>query len=405
MTSEAEHRATVLMELEAGRIPLEAALETLGCSRRHLNRLRAKVLAEGPAGLNHGNLGRVPWHALGDQLRHRVVELYRQKRYFGMNFHQFTEMIAEHEGIVVSRSVVHRWLRAEGISPPRPQRRRRHRRRRTRSTSQGHMLQWDASVHRWVPHLPKFAILAAVDDATGKLWVSVRPTEDLQGYMELMEQIFTSVGIPRIAYTDGFSSFGQKGHRDRTYDAQKRETAQLKRALRQLGVQHITAGSAPAKGRVERIFDTLQDRLVSHLRFDQVADMEDVFRSIVGYVRNHNLRFTKSPHNPQPAWREWPKHLTPGEIFCRQEARVVRKDSTITFYGTVIDLPPNKDGSSRYRQRVDVLTSFTGAITVKHGPERMAIVLPPQKAPNPGLSAELSGIRSDRLSEPLRDRI
>ena len=241
------------------------------------------------------------------------------------------------------------------------------------------MLQLDGSEHRWVEHLPKFVILAAIDDATGKLWVVIRPTEDLQGYMELLEKVCTTAGVPGIAYTDGFSSFGTK--RRGRQGQKERETAQLKRLLRQLGIQHITARSAPAKGRVERSFNTLQDRLIAHLRADEVRTMDDVVRSIGMYVMSHNLRFTVPPARP-PAWRPWPSHLSPAEVFCRHETRVVRNDSTITFYGKVIDLPAAPDGASRARQQIDVLTGFDGTITVKHGAERLALILP-RKAPKP----------------------
>lgn len=390
------------MELEAGRISAEEALEALQCGERHLRRLRARILERGPVALNHGNMGRTPWHALGADLRDRVIAMYREDRFWGMNFHQFTEMIGEHEGILISRPVVHRWLKGAGIAPPRPQRRRRHRKRRQRSASEGHMVQLDASEHRWVAHLPKFTIFAAVDDATGKLWVFVRPTEDLQGYMELLKKLCITAGIPRIAYTDGFSSFGK--NRRCTPEQIRTEKAQLKRVLKQLGIQHITAGSAPAKGRVERVFNTLQDRLIAHLKFDHVQTMEDVLVSLANYVRSHNRRFAKPAHS-EPVWREWPKHLSPDEVFCRLETRVVRKDNSIVFYGTVIDLPPAKDGSSRYRQRLDVLTDFKGSTTVKHGQDRLALVLTAKTAKFRPQANSTKITSADRIPELLADRI
>ena len=409
MSTKAEHRATVLMELETGHISLEAALASLECCERHLRRLRAVLLAKGPLGLNHGNLGRLPWHALDHSTRDRAVSLYREPRYFGTNFHQFTEWLAEREGIVVSRPVVHRWLTADGIAPPHPQKRRkRHRRRRERSAREGHMIQLDGSLHRWVAHLPKFVIMSAVDDATSKLWLGIRPTEDVRAYMDLLKKVCTSVGRPHIAYTDGFSSFGKS----QRFSAEKRksDTAQLKRVLKQLGVQHITAGSAPAKGRVERSFNTLQDRLVSHLRADQVETMDDVARSLVGYERNHNLRLAKPAHDPQPAWKPWPPQLTPDEVFCLHDVRVVRNDNTIVFLGRIIDLPPAPGNASRAKQRVDVLTGFDGTTTVKQGNERLALVLPARsqipKRPKRANQTHSSQITSaDRIPELLADRI
>jgi hypothetical protein len=266
------------------------------------------------------------------------------------------------------------------------------------------MIQLDGSDHRWVPHLPKFVILAAIDDATSKIWVVLRPSEDLRGYMELLKKVCASAGMPCIAYTDGFSSFGG---RSRRYASQQRksDTAQLKRVLQQLGIHHITAGSAPAKGRVERSFNTLQDRLVSHFRADQVQTMEDVLHSLKGYVRNHNLRFTKPAHDQQPAWKPWPETLTPDEVFCIRDVRVVRNDNTIVFNNQVIDLPPGPNSSSRAKQRVEVLRGFDGAITVKHGPDRLALVIPVPEASRHRSQPKSKLIRSaDRVPELLADR-
>ena len=409
MTEKAEHRAMVLMELESRRISPEAALADLACTPRHLRRLRERFRGGGAVALNHGNLGRVPWHAVDAGLLEKVVALAREERYAGTNFHQYTEFLAEREGIVVSRPVVHRALTAAGIGAPKPQKRRaRHRQRRERSAAEGHMLQLDGSLHKWVPHLPKFCILCGIDDATGKIWLKIRPTEDIQGYMELLEEICTTVGLPRIAYTDGFTSFG--ANRRFTPKLSTQDKAQLKRLLKQLGIHHIKAGSPEAKGRVERSFLTLQDRLISHLRADQVQTMADVERSLAGYVRNHNLRFTHPPHTPEAAWRPWPELLTPVEVFCLHDVRTVRNDNTVSFRGLIIDLPPAEHDASRRKQRVDVLLGFGGTITVKHGVERLALVfgVPPKirNASKPAPKPDSHQITSaDRIPELLADRI
>ena len=368
----------VLTELEAGRIAPEAAVTNLGLGPRQLRRLRKRFLAGGPVTLNHGNLGRQPWHAVDQKTKDLVVSIYLQPEYLGMNFHQFTEFLAERHGIILSRPVVHRILRAAGIAPPHPQRRRkRHRKRRERSAQEGYMLQLDASKHLWVEHLPEFAIPNATDDATSQICFLDRPTEDLWGYMFLLREICTTKGIPRVVYTDGLSAFGAKNTNSPHW---KRNLAQLEKVLQLLGIQHITAGSPEAKGRVERTFLTLQDRLVSHLRADRVETMEEVRRSYRTYQRNHNLRFAKPPADPMPAWRPWPQELNPDEVFCLHHVRTVRNDNTIVFLGLVIDLPPGPKNSSLARQRVEVLKSYDGTLVVKQGQTRLALVLPVKAA-------------------------
>jgi transposase len=380
MTEQAYDRAGVLLELEGGRLSVAEAASALEVSERWIRALRRRLRRRGVTGLNHGNVGRTPWHAYPDEVKDHIVALAKDPRYEGMNQHQFTEYLAEHEGILVSRPVVHRILRAAEIAAPRPKRRAKaYHGRRERSARAGHMVQMDASLHQWVPHLPKFTIVAGIDDATGYLWLFIREKEDTQGYMQVVREITTTVGVPRILYTDRHGMFGTS-----TQFAKERKVGmtQLQRAFRQLGIRLIRAKSPEAKGRVERVFDTLQDRLVSHFRFDQVQTMDEVERSLRTYLRNHNKRFTHPAREEKSAWRLWPTTLQPDDVFCFQYTRVVRNDNTITFFRQIIDLPPAPHNGSRAKHRVTVLQSFDGTLRVMDEGVLLTLVMP-RRPPDP----------------------
>ena len=406
MTEQAHIRAGILLEVEAGRLAPSEAAAALKISERYLRMLRGKLKHGGPTALNHGNVGRVPWHAFGAELKDHIVSLALSPRYEEMNQHQFTEYLAKYEGIVVSRSFVHRTLRQKGIRSPRPhKRRKRYFKRRTRSAAMGQMVQLDASFHRWVKSLPKFAIVAGIDDATSYLWLAIRPQEDSQGYMEVLRQITAKHGIPRSLYTDGFNSMHGQSQRFKAAAKKKADQAQLKRAFRQLGIRTVIRAHTPqAKGRIERSFDTLQDRLSAHFRFDEVQTMQDVERSMRSYLRNHNKRFAHPPRATKSVFRKWPAHLAADDVFCWRYIRVVRNDNTISFNNLVVDLPPTPNNESLAKCRVDVLENFDGSLAVKHEGRLLAMVMP--KAARPHRRSDLpKAVIAERISAPLAEQV
>ena len=377
MTDRAEHRANILQHLEAGRLSETDAREHLDVGNRHLRRLRTTLREDGIKGLVHGNQGRLPANALAVETRSRIEELARQPRYLEINHSYFTELLASEEGIFVSTSTATRILQAAGIKPPRQKRRKKCFRRRTPRRCAGMLVQMDGSDHRWVEHLPEFTIVAGVDDATGRLWAVIRPTEDARGYFDLFRAIVTDVGLPEAVYTDQHSIFGpSRKYKKQDVLGKPLNLSQLQRALSEVKVRHIKANTPQAKGRIERNFDTLQDRLVSWFRYEEITTMEAAHRSLARYLVQHNRRFTRLAADPALAWRPWPRDQALDDVLCFKHTRKVRNDNTIRFAAAAIDLPPGPRNSSYARHHVTVLQAFDGTLRVVRDRHVLAVVVP-----------------------------
>ncbi len=369
---EQSSKAHVLARLIAGKMPLEEAALLLGRSERTVWRLKARFLAAaGPEGLAHGNCGRAPANRIDAELRATIVA-FAKDGYAGLNDSHLADLLVEREGMQVSRSSVQRILRAHGIASPRTHRAPKYRSRRDRRAAQGMLVQLDGSPHRWFgPEAPEASLLLAVDDATGEPLAAIfREQEDAAGYLELLRQLLTRYGVPLAVYSDRHSSFratvrGQQ----KLFDAKgrEREATQLGRAFAELDVEQIFANSPQAKGRVERIHGTFQDRLVAELRLAGIRDIDAANRFLPSYLTRYSARFAKPPQDPVPAWRPLPAGVSIESVCCLKYSRLVAADNTISFAGQVLQLPPKGLKGSWRHERVEVRHHLDGSFGV-HAP-------------------------------------
>ena len=366
-----DRRVLVLTRLIAGKVePAEAAL-LLGLSVRSIRRLRARYLERGPATLAHGNRGRRPAHALDAALAARVVALAKTT-YPGCNDSHLAELLAEREGITLSRASVRRILRAAGLKSPRRHRPARYHGRRERRVAAGMLVQLDGSKARWFGAAQPFAtLIAAIDDATSEVvGATFREQEDAAGYFSVLAQLLAQRGVPLAVYSDRHGIFQvDRGVRESRAEelAGVREPTQLGRAFAELGVETIFAHSPQAKGRVERLFGTLQDRLVSELRLAGITTIEGANRFLPTYLPRHNARFAVPPAEPRPAWRALPAALPIEAVCCFKYSRQVATDNTVRFLGMTLQLPPRGTHWSWSGQRVELRQHLDGAFSV-HAP-------------------------------------
>jgi len=363
-----QRRVQVLMQLAGGVISSGQAAELLSLSERQVRRLAAALGSDGPAGLIHGNRGRRPSNAVSEAVTARVIEL-ATTTYRGFNQHHLTEMLAEHEGIDLSWSSVRRILGAAGVPAVRRRRPPRHRSRRDRYPREGLLLQLDASRHDWLEERgPRLSLVGAIDDATGLVpWACFREQEDAHGYFLLMRQVVRRHGIPVAVYSDQHSIFVTTKTavpiEDQLEGDEARPT-QFGRLLHELGVTLILARSPQAKGRIERLWGTFQDRLTSELRLAGAATRGDAEQVLSRYLVRHNRRFTIPAADPARAWLPWPATLRPDEVFCFKYQRVVAHDNTVRFGPQQIDIPANRQRISYARARVEVHQRFDGSLRI-----------------------------------------
>lgn len=366
----------VVERIERGTLTIAEGAQVLGLSRRQMQRLRGKVKVLGAAGVIHGNTGRAPKHKTADLISERVVELWRDK-YTGFNDQHFTEKLEAEEGLVLSRSTVRRMLRAAGIGSARKRRPPKHRRRRDRRPQAGQMILWDGSRHDWLERRgPRLCLMAAIDDATGELLPGAHFVEQecTLGYLRVLREIVKQKGVPLSAYMDRHGTL-KRNDRNWTLEEQlagRQEPTQVKRALDDLGIQVIYALSPQAKGRVERLWGTLQDRLVSELRLVKASTIEHANEVLAAYTPEHNRRFAIEPEEAAQAWRSCPPGLKPEEVCALQYARVVQNNNTVRVGSRIIDIRQNPMRSTYAKASVIVRHLLDGGYRVYFGNQVIA---------------------------------
>jgi transposase len=379
-----EQRAFVLNQVLAGQLTSQQAAELLGVSLRQLRRLKDRYRTAGVRGLIHGNRGRSPTHRLAESVRQRVVEL-AQTTYVGFNWQHLTEKLQADEGLCLSRSSVRRLLSEAGLAAVRPRRAPRRRRRRERVPQEGLLLQADGSRHQWLgPDGPYWTLVGGIDDATGKVpWAVFREQEDAAGYMAWLEHVVQHEGVPVALYVDRHGIFKQNRKR-KTLQEQLAGAwlpTQFGRVLQELGITLIQARSPQAKGRVERLWGTFQDRLVSELRLAGVTTLEDANRVLCRFLEDFNRRFAVPAANPELAYRPCPVGFKPEEVFCFKYQRLVASDNTVQFGQQRLQILGSAQRPSYARACVEVHERLDGQLAVVHHGECLATAEAPLEAP------------------------
>ena len=375
----------VLNEVETGKITLRGAAEVLGLSSRHVRRILAAYREEGAQALEHGNRGRKPSNALDESLIVRVVEL-AQSIYAGCNVQHFTELLAERENITLCRSSVRLILLKAGIKGPRKRRAPKHRSRRERYPREGMLLQTDGSHHDWLEGRgPYLTLIGAIDDATGKVPHALfRDEEDAQGYTLLLRQIVACYGIPIALYHDGHGIFERSEKEPETIEEQlegKRKLTQFGRIMEELGIVSITSRSPQAKGRIERLWETFQDRLVSELRIAGASNADEANEVLWRFLPRHNQRFAVPAREPGLAYRELPKGFDPDQVFCFKHQRTVGRDNVIRFEDHRLQIVPTNGRSSYVKAKVEVHERMDGSLAVYYKGQCLATKPAPPEAP------------------------
>lgn len=288
--------------------------------------------------------------------------------------------------MAISRESVRRLRRALGRPAVHRRRPAQHRARRPREQAAGQLLQLDGSPFDWLEGRgPAMTLLGAIDDATSTVVaLHFRPTEDLHGYATLLHQVFTTVGLPVALYGDGVNILVRT---DRHWSlaeqlAGTQAPTHLGRVLQDLGIGYVQARSPQGKGRVERLWGTLQDRLVSELRLRTVRTRAAANAFLPAFLADFNRRFARPPAQPQAVWRRPPSDLDL-VLSCRY-TRVVARDNTLRLGPRWLQIPRGPRGRSYARQRVEVRELLDGRLIVVAAAQVIA------RAPGPGPDFTLS---------------
>lgn len=361
MNAQDQQRIDILGRWREGAFGVTEASALLGCSDRTAWRLMARFRTQGVDGIVHGNRGRASPGRLGLITRERIVELART-RYRGVNDSHLAELLAEDERIVIGRSSLQRLLRRAGVGTTRKRRAPKYRSRRERMPQAGLLVQIDGSPHDWLEGRgPRLTLVGAIDDATGAIVAATfAPVEDGRAYLTILARLCRDHGVPAAVYRDRSGIFAPVRPGGPLGDA----GTQVGRAFAELGIASIAAASAQAKGRVERLWGTCQDRLVSELRLAGAADLATANAVLERFIVRFNARFSVPPVIASPAWRPAPPARELDRICAFRWRRVVGNDNTVRVEGAVLQLPPTIGGRGVAGRRVEVELRLDGRLLV-----------------------------------------
>lgn len=398
LNNKEQKRLMVLNQVEKARCTGKEAAGLLDISLRQIRRLVSAYRKEGASALAHGNHGRKPPNALDEKLKQQVIEFFEGK-YAGFNTQHFTGSLAEREGINLSRSSVRNILLAAGIKSPKKRRPPKHRSRRERYPQEGMLIQIDASPHDWLEGRgPRLTLTGGIDDATGKVpYALFQEQEDSRGYFLLLRGIVERYGIPLALYHDRHTIFDPPKDELESLENQlegKRNLTQFGRLLDELGIVSISARSPQAKGRVERLWKTFQDRLKSELRLAHATTIDEANRVLAEYLPKFNRDFQVTPAEPGSAYRQPGKDFVPDYYFCFKYKRVAGGDNVVKFKGKRLQILSTNGRMSYAHARVEVHVRLDGTLSVYYQGKYLLTRPAPAEAP---LQRELSESR-DSLS-------
>lgn len=352
------------------RLSQAEAAEILGMSERTFRRWRERYDADGLEGLLDRRLGKASAKRVPVDQVDQVLSLYRE-RYDGFTAQHFHDKLRRHHGFRLSYSWTKLCLQAAGLIKKAP-RRSAHRKKRPRRPLAGMLLHQDGSPHRWVPALEQqLDLIVTMDDATSAIYSAFLVEEEgTQSSFRGLAELIAAHGLPCALYTDRGSHYfhtpkaGEKVAKD--------QLTQVGRALAQLGIEHIPAYSPEARGRSERAFGTLQDRLPKELALAGITTVDAANRFIrEAYLPEHNAAFAVAPEHPESAFVA----DTAGvhrDILCVHEERLVGNDNTVRYRGLVLQIPQSPIRPHFVKVRVRVHDYPDGTLAVFHGPRCLA---------------------------------
>lgn len=341
MSAKELRRVHVLRQLREKRITQREAGAMLRLTDRQIRRLLGRVNAEGDEGLVHRGRGKPSNRRIPEKRKMKVLELY-EERYGDLGPTLVVEKLAERDGITLSAETLRGWLMAKGVTHFR-RRRRPHRAWRARKAHLGELVQLDGSHHDWLEGRgPRCVLMAYIDDASRRVFARFYAYEGTIPALDSLGRYIKQYGIPLAVYTDKHTTY--KSPAQPTVDEQlagEQPLSQFERSLAELGVELIHAHSPQAKGRIERLFSTFQDRLIKELRLAGIATRSAANRFLDTYLPTYNQHFAVQPAQPADLHRpRLPRgHLD--RILCIKTTRVLRRDWTVAHNGHLYQIHDN----------------------------------------------------------------
>jgi transposase len=374
----------VLRQVKGGKLTQRAAAEQLGLSRRWVKKLMKRLKREGDGGLAHRLRGRASNRGHGADVRKQALE-WIGERYADYGPTLAAEVLASEHGVTVNRETIRQWMSAERIWKPKREKLKQVHVWRERRQQRGELVQWDTSTHDWLEgrSAEPVYLIAMIDDATSELTARFAAGDSSEENMRLLWRYIEQHGRPLEVYTDkaGIFQVNRPLHYNKHLPTAPDET-QIKRALGELGIGRIAAHSPQAKGRVERSFGTMQDRLVKGLRRAGAKTLDQANRYLwEKFEPEWKRQFSKKPTSELDAHRPLRKDHDLASSLSYVETRTVENDYTLRWFGERHQIAPSEVKPRMRKAAVRVEKRIDGTLLARWQGRKLALTMCPHPAP------------------------
>ena len=374
MSQKEADRLKIISQIESKAMSVEQGSELIGISPRQTYRVLKRIKQEGTKGIIHKLRGKKSNRGYPEELKKKVVEIYKAQ-YSDYGPTLFSEELVKSHKISVDHETIRKWLRAKAITTS-MRKKRAHRKKRERRSCFGELIQFDGSHHDWFEGRgAECCLINCVDDSTGKVYLKFAVSENTQDVLLTLWEYVNKHGIPRSIYTDKYSVYKAEG-----------KLTDFGRAMKELNIETIFAHSPQAKGRVERVNRTLQDRLVKALRRQDISNIAEANKYVQKrFISEYNSKFAVNTEVPDAHRRTTGYDLK--NIFCYKTTRQVRNDYTINLAGGYIQLLKGTAPLPRPRQCVTICKWLNGEMHIYFNDQELSFAYLKDKPGKKGYKA------------------
>jgi transposase len=376
LSREQHARLDAINKANAGFITVAEAAERIGISERQVHRLKKEVRENGPVALIHKNTNRVPSHAISEETKNTILKIRKKVGYKDANFKHFQELLSVHHEIEISYDALYRILRADGHQSPKKRRRFKRHRRRKRREQAGSLVQIDASPYDWLGIGNMLNMHGIIDDATGQITgLYLCKSECMLGYYEVVRRMIGVFGIPDSVYADRHTIFrSPNADKAKATDAPagiKTNETQFGRAMSELRINIIAARSPQAKGRIERLWGTLQSRLPVEFEIHGIKDIDKANEFLSNYIFAYNSEFAVEPEDCDSSFLPLEDDVNLDYILCIKETRKLDNGQVFSYSGKRLQieksdysnwLPPKAEITVMVSPRIGVKAAYKNLV-------------------------------------------
>lgn len=369
-------RITIIQSVIDKKRTQKEAADALKLSERQIRKLVKRYREEGANGLKHKNKEHKPAHAFSEEFVNKIVSLKLSNNYIDTNFSHFRDLLEERENIKISYSALYNILKSNNINSKKSHRDKKTHRRRKRKEAEGMLVQTDGTPYDWFDIGVKYSLHGYIDDATGKiLGLYMCENECLMGYLEITRQMLKKYGSPVAIYSDKYSVFfptvSQKVTLEEQLEGKEKPTTQFKRIMDFLGIELIAASTSQAKGRIERLWETLQDRLVTEFKLNNIKTIEDANKFLPKYIEKYNKKFAIEPEIKESKFIPLPAYVDLDILLSSKLTRVIDNAGTFTIKNKVFQIVENDIIPNA---KVNIYMSHKIGIIVEYNQKRYKVV-------------------------------